>query len=68
MERSPVSLLEHVSIRNILLDVHGPLKTPKNLKVLLTQWDYKQISRVILSNHELVCPCNLDSIYMGPRE
>lgn len=52
MERSPVSLLERVSIRNISLDIHGPLKTPKNLKVPLTQWDYKQISSEILSNHE----------------
>lgn len=52
MERSPVSLLERVSIRNISLDIHGPLKTSKNLKVPLTQWDYKHISREILSNHE----------------
>lgn len=51
-ERSPVSLLARVSIRNISLDVHGPLKTPKNLKVPLTQRDYKQISREILSNRE----------------
>lgn len=52
MERSPVSRLESVSIRNISPDIHGPPKTPKNLKVPLTQWDYKQISSEILSNHE----------------
>lgn len=61
-ERSPVSLLERVSIRIISIDIHGPLKTPKNFNVPLTQWDYSRptFSTEISGNYELVCPCYLD--------
>lgn len=67
-ERSPVSLLERVSIRIISLDIHGPLKTPKNFSVPLTQWDYSRLtfSTEISGNYELVCPCNLD--FHGPQK